>query len=233
METNDVAGNYSDRYQNNSKKLYPTEFLVRWLLGTYPYWKLQNKNPKKKVLDIGFGDGRNIFPLIDNGFDVFGFEISQSIIDSFLLNFSDFVNPNNFRVGFNNKMPFPDNFFDYGIAVHSIYYISPGSQLSENFSELGRCIKPKGEILFSIPTPDSYLVTNSEKVTPDTVIVKNDPLKLRNGMALGYAASEFQIHSLISPYFENIKITTCLNNWWGIKEYCWVVTAVKKSGKNE
>lgn len=228
MQQNNVINSYSERYQNNIKKLYPTEFFIRWLLGNYPQWKSHNNHFGKKVLDIGFGDGRNILPLVDLKCEVFGFEISESIIDNFLQNFSSHVNPNNFVVGFNDNIPFPSDFFDYCVAIHSIYYLRPDTKLSQNFSELGRCVKVNGEVLFSIPTPQSYLVENSKQATEDTVIVENDPLDLRNGMELGFAKSEDHIRSMISPYFENIKITTCLNDWWGIKEYCWVVTGIKK-----
>ena len=62
--------------------VYPVEFVVRAFLGNYPRHKTNASSyPGKYVLDLGFGDGRNM-PLLNNlGMRVFGVEISQDICD--------------------------------------------------------------------------------------------------------------------------------------------------------
>ena len=85
MKNEFLSSNYSNFYKvKNLQKLYPTEFLVRSFLGTYPDLKPLNKEEflEKKVLDLGCGDGRNIPFLRNLGFKVFGVEINQSIIDN-------------------------------------------------------------------------------------------------------------------------------------------------------
>ena len=63
--------------------VYPVEFVVRAFLGNYPRHKRDKSglSGANRVLDLGFGDGRNM-PLLHNlGMRVFGVEISQDICD--------------------------------------------------------------------------------------------------------------------------------------------------------
>ena len=54
---------YYNRERNENECLWPTEFLVRALLGqTYGFNTSKIYNP---ALDIGFGDGRNL-PLLNS-----------------------------------------------------------------------------------------------------------------------------------------------------------------------
>ena len=68
--------------QRNPEHVYPVEFVVRAFLGNYPRHKTDRSSyPGRRVLDIGFGDGRNM-PLLGNlGMQVSGTEISQEICD--------------------------------------------------------------------------------------------------------------------------------------------------------
>ena len=60
--------------QRNPEHVYPVEFVVRAFLGNYPGHKTDKSSyPGQRVLDVGFGDGRNM-PLLDNlGMQVFGY----------------------------------------------------------------------------------------------------------------------------------------------------------------
>ena len=62
-----INSSYTSFYESkNPKKVYPTEFVVRTFLGKYPALNLELKSGFK-VLDIGFGDGRNTAFLIEQG----------------------------------------------------------------------------------------------------------------------------------------------------------------------
>jgi len=75
--------NYTDYYKSNKfSNVYPTEFVVRSFLGKYP--RLQSNNTGyngKKVLDLGFGDGRNMPLLKDLGFEIHGVEVTDVICE--------------------------------------------------------------------------------------------------------------------------------------------------------
>src|SRR5260370_1335988 len=79
----ELKGKYDDFYrERNPDYVYPVVFVVRAFLGNYPRLKTDKSSyPGKRILDIGFGDGRNM-PLLHNlGMRVFGVEISQDICD--------------------------------------------------------------------------------------------------------------------------------------------------------
>ncbi|MCX6984812.1 MAG: methyltransferase domain-containing protein, partial [Lentisphaerae bacterium] len=61
---------------------FPSEYVIRILKGTYPRLNL-DKNAYKdgKLCDIGCGDGRNLLLAKTCGFDIYGVEISQEIVD--------------------------------------------------------------------------------------------------------------------------------------------------------
>ena len=79
---NSHDADYGEYYKRMEMKVYPSEFLVRAFLGAYPNHALKKSDyVGKKVLDLGFGDGRNMTLLNDLGMDVFGVEVSQPICD--------------------------------------------------------------------------------------------------------------------------------------------------------
>ena len=78
---NDLVNSYGDFYRTRDPvHVYPVEFVVRAFLGNYPGLKTDKSvYPGKTILDVGFGDGRNM-PLLHNlGMRVFGVEISEEI----------------------------------------------------------------------------------------------------------------------------------------------------------
>ena len=225
----DLIDLYEKRYSKKNIYLYPTEFVVRWLKGNYPNWKFPKHHRKGKCLDLGFGDGRNLELLLQCGFEVYGVEISNRIIESMLKNTGGSFIAKNFRVGENAHIPFPDKFFDVVIACHSIYYLRDEHTLKNNLEEVGRCICDNGLFLFSIPTKDSYLIKNSTTVDSNHVVVRDDPLGLRNGVKLAFASSKEDVLELTGNFFEEISIGKCSNDWWGIAEDCWVVSCRRKA----
>src|SRR5690349_5674031 len=66
--------------ERDPDQVYPVEFVVRAFLGNYPRLKTRGASYRgKRVLDLGFGDGRNMPLLCGLGMVVHGVEISQEI----------------------------------------------------------------------------------------------------------------------------------------------------------
>ena len=75
----DITNAYVARYAaSNPTSVYPVEFVVRAFLGTYPRFTTDKTSyAGKRILGLGFGDGRNM-PLLHNlGMTVFGVEIAE------------------------------------------------------------------------------------------------------------------------------------------------------------
>ena len=76
--TDSIQARYDAFYRaRDPSHVYPVEFVVRAFLGNYP--RLQNDPGGyvgQRVLDLGFGDGRNMPLLVNLGMEVHGVEIS-------------------------------------------------------------------------------------------------------------------------------------------------------------
>src|SRR5258706_3045656 len=124
-----IKTRYSERYSKQDvEHLYPVEFVVRAFLGTYPSLKLdRSKYADSTVLDLGFGDGRNI-PLLHNlGFKIHGIEIHDDITKITRNRIAPLGIKADLRVGSNVRIPFEKDFFDYVLACHSCYYVEDGT----------------------------------------------------------------------------------------------------------
>ena len=229
-----LINKYSEYYENKEiKNLYPTEFVVRAFLGSNGIFKninnkISNNVLRKSVLDLGFGDGRNIPFLSNLGMKVFGLEISQKIVNNCKL----FLENNGYyptlSVGTNEQTFFKANSFDFVLGCHSIYYISKGKTFEDNVNEIFRILKKNGHLIFSIPDKSSYIVKNSKKLPDGYVSILNDPLKIRNGSIIKYFDSKNDIVDYFKPYSKDIKIGKCFNDWWGLNEHAWTVICSKK-----
>jgi len=217
-----VVDSYSKYYSNQLlTKLWPTEFAVRALLGRN--YGFENNGNYDTALDLGFGDGRNIGLLNSICKHTHGLEIDEKICESARKNFPD----SEFFVGFSNSIHKPDNTYDLVLAVHSIYYCSDYS-IDAHFNEVLRVLKNNGRLVFSIPTHDSYLVHGSKQIDNEYVIVKKDPLGIRDESLIKFFSSSDKLLNYLKIFgYKNIKIGLSDNNWWGIRESYWIVSCYK------
>ena len=126
----------NDIYKNGKElNRYPSEILVSWVF--------RNRVHKyKKVLDIGCGFGNNLRFLIENGFDAYGIDNSDFIIQSISAEFNDRVSEQSIKsTSFNSES------FDLLIDRQSIQH-NLTDDLNKIFSECKRLLKKKS-LMFS------------------------------------------------------------------------------------
>jgi SAM-dependent methyltransferase len=226
-----IAEKYESYYnQRNPINVYPVEFVVRAFLGNYPRHKPNtSSHGGKSVLDLGFGDGRNM-PLLNNlGMRVFGVEISQDICDLTQARMQRLGIDVTTRVGRNNSIPFDDAFFDTVLACHACYYVDPDLRFDDNVREIARVLKPGGSFVFSAPIATSYILRGARDLGNGHMEVANDPYGVRNGSVLKKFDQESDIKMELSPAFEHFAIGSCRNDFWGIDEHVWIVVCRKAS----
>ncbi len=124
----DVKDNYSLFHRNRfSNHLYPTEWVIRTMLGKYPGLHLDKSNYiGGKILDLGFGDGRNMLLLQNCGLKVYGVEITEANVNLGKSRIGNLQIEAELKVGSNAEIPYESQFFDYILASSSCYYVDEG-----------------------------------------------------------------------------------------------------------
>jgi len=129
----------------------------------------------KKILDLGCGIGRNMIPLIEDGFELSGVDESKEaikILKSKIKNKSLVAKLKNSKF---QNLSFPDNHFDAVISVQTLNH-GYEADIIQGFKELFRVLKPGGIIFITLPGRISKgkvrhcLVKTARKVERNTYI---------------------------------------------------------------
>lgn len=220
-----IDAHYSRYYASKPKRrLYPTEFVVRTFLANYPNLDFPKPNADSRVLDVGFGDGRNTVFLCDQGFNVSGIEISPEIVQHARGRLEALGHTPNLQVGRNSTIPFADATFDIILACHCCYYCDEHQTLADNLSEYARVLKPGGWLVASIAHTSSYIFRNAEPLPDGTFRILADPYGNRNGYRLQAFNDTQQLTTFMSPWFSRFSVGLADNDYYGIAEKVFWVT---------
>jgi len=227
MENIDVS--YEKYYERQiSTKVYPTEFVVRTFLATYPNLAFTKSIVGDRVLDVGFGDGRNTVFLCDLGFDVSGIEITQGIVDQTHARLSGLGHSTDLRVGRNSSIPFDSGYFDCILSCHCCYYCDEGEAFEDNLAEYARVLKPGGYLVVSVADRSSYIFKGADELEDGSLRIKSDPYGNRNGYRLQGVVDTKEIENYFSEYFTNFSFGYADNDYYGIEERVFWVVCQKK-----
>lgn len=230
MTKNNLKNDYTEFYKrSNPVHVYPPEWVVRTFLGRYPELTLdKSKYAGSKVLDIGFGDGRCFTLLHNNGFHIYGVEITEEIITLCKQRMQREGINVNFKKGTNSEIPFEDDFFDYLLASSSCYYVDQGTTFSDNLREYNRVLKPGGIFIAALPTPNSFIFHGAIEKENGHCEIVNDPYGVRNGFTLKKFNSEDEIRSEFGKYFDNFSFGLCQDNFYGSQVDLFLLVCRKK-----
>lgn len=201
----------------DTQPIYPSEWVIRTLLGSYPRLKLdKNRYNAAKILDIGFGDGRN-FPLLNNcGFDIHGIETEPGIIDTVSEKMVAMGIPVTLSVGSNAVLPYEDNTFDFILASFSWYYIGAGTRFEDNIREYSRVLKPGGQVIATLASEETFIFKGGIDKGDGHLEITNDIFGMRNGDILKCFYTEDELEQTMRPWFDEISIGRSLNDYYGL-----------------
>jgi SAM-dependent methyltransferase len=209
--------------------VYPAEFIVRTLLGNYPDLQIDREcYAGSKLLDLGFGDGRNM-PLFHNlGFKVSGVEISYEINQLAKERLDCLGFTGEFKVGDNTSIPYKDQFFDFIVACHSCYYVNENSSFDENLQEVSRVLKRKGIFIASLPMRDNFIFNEAEYLSDGHYRITKDPYGVRKGTIHKTFLDKDEISRVFEPYYNDLSIGHINDDYYGINVKMWILKAVRK-----
>jgi SAM-dependent methyltransferase len=104
-----------------------------------------------KILDAGCGGGRNIIYFMRTGCNVFAIDQNAEAIEQikYLAKIlAPNLSPENFQISPIEKMPFPDNHFDWVISNAVLHFAENETRFNKMLLEMWRVLKPNG-ILFA------------------------------------------------------------------------------------
>lgn len=219
---------YTNYYQK-AVNVYPTEFVIRSFMGAYPNLKLDKSQfPGKNILDLGFGDGRNMSLLSDLGFKVHGVEVTEDICNMIMERMGEQGIEVDARAGRNSSIPFDDKYFDHLLACSACYYIDEGQTYKDNLTEIARVIKPGGLFIHCLPMPTTFIMENAIDRGDGHMEITQDPYGVRVGAILKKFDNPEEIKANLDPWFTDIRIGSCQDDYWGSKVHLWFVVCTRK-----
>ena len=128
----------------------------------FHYHHLRKLKKNSKILDHGCGNGRNFNFLKNHGFDLYGIDISKTIINRNKKKFNKFKDK--FYHGNIKELNFQSNYFDAIISEASLYY-QERKKIFEEVAELYRILKKGGQIRVYIKSifDNFYFKSNNKK----------------------------------------------------------------------
>jgi len=105
---------------------------------------LQTNNQGKQLLEAGCGTGHWSEYFSSKGFEVTGIDVSENMIKK--ANEKDIPNCR-FQLADGQSLSFVDNSFDIAVAVTTIEFAEEPEKM---ISEMARCVKPGGKLLFGV-----------------------------------------------------------------------------------
>ena len=219
---------WTKEYLNQKEMMFPSEYVIRIFKGSYPRLNLdKNSFKNKKICDLGCGDGRNLLLLDQVGFDVYGMEITEEIVNKAKSNLAKVNIYPDIQVGVNDDIPFENNFFDYLLSWNSLNYMGKNLDFAAHIKELARILKKDGYLVLSLPIKSCFIFNESEKLKDGYQIIRNDPFKLRNGEVLRVFQDENELENTFSKYFTNFTFGTIHDDCFGIANH-WYLTICQK-----
>jgi len=211
-------------------RVYPTEFVVRTFLASYPGLIFRKPIVGDRVLDVAFGDGRNTVFLCDQGYSVSGIEITDGIVKQTSSRLEQLGYQADLRVGRNSSIPFEDAYFDYILACHCFYYCDEGEVFADNVKEYFRVMKPGAWLIASVANRNSYIFKGSLALNDGSLRIQSDPYDNRNGYRLQAFSTQEQIEEYLSPWFESFSFGSADNDYFGVGEKVfWIVCKKRES----
>ena len=228
---------YREHYLQLDAQVYPSEWLIRALLGKYKNYSSPSRQSDAacrdiykgmRALDIGYGDGRNLVILKNLGMDVYGVEPDPKIVEH-----SKKLFPwANLSQGKNCALNTKKDFFDIVIASHSIYYLdSSSSSLKQSLMEAMNCLKAGGFIMFTVPLRDNHTLSEANLIDPDAEkwIIKDSFYGQRNGQIIQTVSSREKLDELLIDLdIRDPRVCEWKVDWWGTLEHSYIVVGRKK-----
>jgi SAM-dependent methyltransferase len=138
---------------------YPADWIIR-----FHNMYMKKSLPEGRILDYGCGSGNNLAFFYNNGYEVVGTDITESVLPLIHENVGTIENirilPPDVEI-----LPFEDSSFDMILSNQVLYYLCSESNIVKICNEFKRMLKPGGVVFFTMMGPSNYYIKDySHKV---------------------------------------------------------------------
>lgn len=221
--------NYRQHYLNIDA-VYPSVFALKMFLGKNPRFSMNGTDFKgKKILDIGFGDGRDLILFCNLGLHVYGVEVDADVVHHTRVKFEELGLDISVQVGRNDTTGFEDNSFDYVFSAAALMYLNDeNTNLHDILSHTLSILKPNGYLIGTFARSDSHITSEATWLTENKIIVKDPFYKLRAGQHYYVHQSKNAAkQDLEAAGFRDIIIAEYDVDWFGTRESMFMFVATK------
>jgi ubiquinone/menaquinone biosynthesis C-methylase UbiE len=123
--------------------------LRHWSRFTKELEEMAGRWHRGKLLNVGCAHGPDFLPFKDN-FELWGVDFSTQMVKLARKYATKFKFEVKLSVADAASLPYPDNTFDWAIAVATYHHIQGDKQRQESLQELRRVLKPGGEAFVTV-----------------------------------------------------------------------------------
>lgn len=221
---------------------YEDHFSQEGLIHRYPnvntvrceLWYFRKNKAPGKILDYGFGYGQESIYFAENGYDVYGIDISKAakkrfegIIEKERPELKEkirttILNPDD------GKLPYDDDYFDFIHSNQVIYHLPNEEAIRNLIKEWYRVLKPSGLLMFSTVGPECTCVKGGVEIEKNlfekdySTPLMDKPVKLRSYLM----KDEESIIEICKPFTVD-EVGWFTNHYCGVDGFHWQVLAKK------
>lgn len=240
MGTRTVVEANRDAYQDLYTKgklfvRYPMDHVIRF----HAYY-LRSHLPSGKVLDYGCGSGNNSAFFIQQGYDVYGMDVAEAVLDQIKENLKmyslDMSHLEKFQITPPDAttLPFEDGFFDVILCNQVLYYLGTEKRIRDMCKEFGRCLRPGGLVFLTILGARNYYFTHHTKRIHDgetcEVVIEDPSHRLYGLRELVYVVRDEEHLRRLFSDFECVNIGYFDMSMFDMKSsFHWIFVGKKRS----
>ena len=218
----EAAAEYEKAAKGPLKK-YPSLELVRL---EKLFFKAKNKG---KLLEYAFGGGCNTLHLLECGYKVYGLDVAKGALKSTNKRMNNYpVLKKKLKLDLlplnATKIPYPDNYFTYGVALSILSLLGTESKVRTLLSELKRVMAPKGKIILDINDHDSEFSKGKKQIEKNIFLAKPVDSEIK----CFCLKNEKDFEDLIKDYFNIEDVGYSSHKVFGRRINEWIICATKK-----
>lgn len=228
-----LSENYKKHYLA-THQVYPSVFALKFFLGRNPNHDSRELGNLSglSVLDIGFGDGRDLALYQNLGMDVYGIEVEEAVVRHTRAKFKNLIPSTNLILGSNIRTGFTQQ-FDFVTAFSSLFYLENETvtfhQVLQNVVSLLKKpnrSSPGGKLFCTLARNGTHVLSGAKREDKNTFVLDDPHYKFRRGQRYFVFNDREEVVSIFRANGLDIDgIYEYEANWFGSLERLFIVKA--------